>query len=224
MRVMVGYELEVKYYIQDPKEMQSRVISLAAKLHQPRTHELNLRFDTPGKRLTRESRVLRLRQDTAARLTYKGPSQSQGGVRARQEIEIVVPDFAAAQALLEALGYQVTIIYEKLRTVYSLEGLLVSFDELPYGNFIEIEGPDAESIQHLSQRLGLDWEARIEESYIALFERLRSAYNLEFRDLSFDNFAGLPISSTDLNVRPADSTSGASLSRTALSGHQQGVS
>jgi hypothetical protein len=52
--------------------------------------------------------------------------------------------------------------------------------------------------------LGVNWEARIVESYIALFERLREVIKLPFRDLTFENFAGLGIPPAKLGVRPGD--------------------
>jgi hypothetical protein len=77
-------------------------------------------------------------------------------------------------------------------------------DELPYGNFIEIEGEDRESIQTVAEKLSLYMQAAISESYSALFEKVRQALKLTFTDLVFANFAGLQITSTDLQVQPAD--------------------
>jgi len=177
---------------------------LGACLYQTRTLETNLRFDTPDKELRRNFQVLRLRQDKVARLTYKGPAEEIGGVRSRREIEFTVSDFEAARALLEALGYRVSLIYEKYRTVYELDGVLVSLDEMPYGDFGELEGPDAESIRAVAQKLGVNWERRIPESYTDLFERLRASQGFTFRDLIFENFKSSHLTAADLNVQPAD--------------------
>lgn len=197
-------ELEIKLYLSNMEALRVRLEALGARLVQPRVHEFNLRFDTPAEDLARSSRVLRLRRDTASYLTYKGPRAIVGGVRARQEIEFTVGDFEAARALFEALGYQVSIIYEKYRATYSLGEMLVTLDQLPYGDFTEIEAPDAGRIRATADKLGLDWEARITESYVALFERLRQGLNLPFHDLTFENFAGMKITPAELGVRPAD--------------------
>jgi len=181
-------EIEVKFLLADLKAFEARLQAAGAKLEQPRVHEINLRFDTPQGDLGQGFRVLRLRRDTATRLTYKGPGENQGGARARQEIEFTVSDYDAALAFLQALGYQITLMYEKNRTTYMLGGALVTLDEMPYGNFMEIEAPDPARIRALSQRLGLDWERRILDSYTALFERLKTALGLDYRDLSFENF------------------------------------
>jgi adenylate cyclase class 2 len=197
-------ELEVKLYLSDLSAFQKRLEALGARLVQPRVHEFNLRFDTPSGDLARTSQVLRLRRDSACHITYKGPGTDLDGVRSRREIEFSVSDFDAARALLEALGYQVSVIYEKHRSTFLLDEVLVTLDQLPYGDFVEIEGPDAGNIRAASVKLGVNWEARIVESYIALFERLREVIKLPFRDLTFENFAGLGILPAKLGVRPGD--------------------
>ena len=182
--------------------MEARLRELGARLLRPRAHELNLRYDRPDGSLRREQRVLRLRQSDDSRLTYKGPGSIVGGAMSRQEIEFTVGDFEAAKAFLEALDYQLVVVYEKYRTTYALETsevskdfgslqALIMLDELPYGNFVEIEGPEAISIHAAADRLGLEWEVVIGKSYLKLFEQLRDKLGFTFRDLTFENFAGL---------------------------------
>jgi adenylate cyclase class 2 len=125
-------------------------------------------------------------------------------VNIRQEIETEVSDLGAARRILEALGYQVAISYEKWRTTYRLANLEVVLDEMPYGHFCEIEGPDGESIQAAATQLNLDWNARIMDSYLGLFWRVKAARGLSARNLDFDSFAGLEISPEDLGTVYAD--------------------
>lgn len=197
-------ELEVKLYLSDMPAFQQKVEAIGSQLTEPRQHEINLRFDTPKGELTRTAQVLRLRQDTAARLTYKGPGETIDGVHARREIEFTVSDFQSAQSLLETLGYQVSLMYEKFRTTYVLDGLQITLDEMPYGNFTEIEGSDAAAIRTMAEKLNINWGARILDSYTSLFDRLRAELGFTFRDLSFENFSGRVISPVDLGVKPAD--------------------
>jgi len=204
---MKDQELEVKFYVTNLAKIEGRLQSLGGHLLTPRQHEVNLRFDTPDGELSRQFRVLRLRQDDAARLTFKGPSEYQEGVRARQEIEFTVGDFDAARRLLEALGYRVALMYEKYRTTYELEDVHIALDEMPYGTFVEIEGPDPASIIQVHDRLGLDWERRVPESYTVLFDQLRNTLGLPFKDLSFANFTGWDISMERIEVLPADTQS-----------------
>lgn len=198
-------EMEVKFYLNDPAGYEKRLRSIGASLKQPRTHELNYRFDTPDLALTRAHRVLRLRQDQNVILTYKGPSQSNQPVSIRQEIEMEVNDLNTARAFLEALGYRVSVLYEKYRTVYDLNGLEITLDEMPFGTFTEIEGDDPAHIQTVAASLSLLWSTRITDSYIMLFDHIRQACNLPLKNLTFEEFKGMVINPDDLGVKPADS-------------------
>jgi len=202
-----GKEIEVKFFLAHPERLCARLDELGAQVSAPRVHEVNLRFDTPTGELTRSGRMLRLRRDSQVRLTYKGPGEVSGGARLRQELEFTVGDLQTAWAVFEALGYQVMLMYEKYRTTYALGGVLVTLDEMPYGHFAEIEGPDGASIQAATQALGLDWERRNLDSYVMLFEAARAALGFTFRDLSFENFRDLPVSPQALGVYPADNQS-----------------
>jgi adenylate cyclase class 2 len=198
-------EHEVKFFIRDLGNLNNRLDNLGAVLIQPRTYEYNLRFDNAAGELTRTFQVLRLRKDTAVRLTYKGPGEIIGGVQSRAEIEFTVDDFDSAQKFFQALGYQVSMIYEKYRTIYQLnENVLVTLDEMPYGDFAEIEGPDAPSILGTALQLSLDLNARILTSYAAIFESLRRKFGLNFRDLTFENFEGLNITAGNLGLKVAE--------------------
>jgi adenylate cyclase class 2 len=199
-----GQELEVKFYLQNPGVLEERLRAAGAQAVQPRTHEVNLRFDTPEYDFLRTHQVLRLRKDQGNRVTYKGVGDSQGGVRRRREIEFTVSDFETARQFFEALGYVVILMYEKYRTTFQLDEVLITLDEMPYGNFTEVEGPQADSIRKTSQLLDLDWNRRILDSYTALFDLLKAARKLEFRDLSFENFKGLTIEAHDMHLLPAD--------------------
>ena len=226
-------EIEAKFYVRDLKKIESRIQSLDARLIQPRVLEINIRFDLPDARLRSKGRVLRLRQDTEAKLTYKAPGKSEQGIVNRTEIEFVVEDFEKAKNFLEALGYQRMLEYDKYRTTYILDsgssshsqGVLpgsqkhtlsgtrasefhnchIMLDELPYGSFVEIEGENSAAIHSAAHRLGLDMQAAISESYSALFEKVRRALSLTFTDLTFANFAGIEILPEHLQIQFADS-------------------
>jgi adenylate cyclase class 2 len=203
--IMDDREIEVKLFVNDLAAVENWLITAGAKCVQKRTHELNLRFDTPDLILTKAGKALRLRSDTAARLTFKGPNQTDEGVSIRQEIEFEASDYHSAQAFLIALGYQVIFIYEKHRTTYDYQDMHISLDELPYGRFVEIEGVTPEGIKSLVQRIGLSWDTRIFQSYVVLFEQLRQAQQLPFRDLLYENFSTYRPTPQELGVAAADS-------------------
>lgn len=197
-------EIEVKFYIRDLAAIAGRLDSIGARKTAGRVQETNLRFDTPGGDLTRARQVLRLRQDFNAVMTFKGPAQPGQEVSARQEIEFQVSDFTSAQHLLEALGYQVVIVYEKYRTTYQMEDLTIVLDEMPFGSFIEIEGPDADTIRRAAERIGLNWGARSVASYLALFNTLKTSKNVRAKNLTFEELAGIQVSPEDLGLQYAE--------------------
>ncbi|MBI5352085.1 MAG: class IV adenylate cyclase [Chloroflexi bacterium] len=202
---MNGQEIEAKFYIQDLKRIESRLLELKARLIQPRVHETNLRFDTPNGDLKSSQRVLRLRQDDKARFTFKGPSvELEGGVGSRKEIEFVVGDYESAKLFLGELGFNEIAFYEKFRATYEFNETHIMLDELPYGNFIEIEGENCESIRKVADLLGLNWDAMVKAGYYALFVSVAGKYGLDSSKLSFENLCGTKIDIADLNIVAAD--------------------
>jgi len=197
-------ETEVKFYVRDLNRLKMHLEGLGARRIQGRVLERNLRFDLPDDRFHSEGRVLRLRQDTATRLTYKSASKKEDGILSREEIEFVVEDFEKAKQFLEALGYQRLVYYEKYRTTYDLHETHMMLDELPYGSFIEIEGETVEAIRRMAGELHLNWATAVGTSYLALFERARKALKFSFQELSFANFTGMEVNAADLGVQAAD--------------------
>ena len=81
----------------------------------------------------------------------------------------------------------------------------IMLDELPFGTFVEIEGPSIEQVEELAVELQLNWENRIKRSYKQLFLNLRRQWSLDFNEATFDNFRTLPpVLPVDLGVEPAD--------------------
>jgi adenylate cyclase class 2 len=197
-------ELEVKFHVSNLVEIEKQLVKLGATLVQPRTHEYNLRFDTPSGDLGQAESMLRLRRDSSSHVTFKGPSSTLGGVLARQEIEFEVSNFSAAQKLIEALGFRSKFVYEKYRTTYGLDGLKVTLDEMPYGPFVEIEGKEAAPIQKAAKQLNLDWQQRLPETYISIFRRLKELFNLNITDLTFANFQGIVCNMPRVGIKVAD--------------------
>ncbi|GAP21341.1 class IV adenylate cyclase [Leptolinea tardivitalis] len=203
---MTENEIEVKFLIKDLPRLELRIKALGGKLIQPREKETNFRFDTPDGTLTRNHQVLRLRQDQKAHLTYKGAAEMNHTVSVRREIEVEVSSFDDTRQLLEALGYEPFMLYEKYRTTYSLGESLVTLDELPFGHFSEIEGPSATRLQETADSLWLDWPLRSMESYSALFERVKTNCGWTMKNLSFDEFIGKTVTPADLGLKFADRT------------------
>ncbi|HVO43114.1 MAG TPA: class IV adenylate cyclase [Aggregatilineales bacterium] len=189
---MANTETEVKIKVPDLAAIARRLQALGAELAAPRVYEKNIRYEDAGETLTPAGRVVRLRQDTRARLTYKEPGTLAGKFLTRTELEITVSDFEITDLILQKLGYHSAWIYEKYRTTYTLDGCEVVLDEMPFGALIEIEGDEA-CIEMALKKLGLDGEPFIRTSYSDLFFRFKARLKLPFRDLTFENFKGITV-------------------------------
>ncbi len=187
-------EIEAKFIVDRLVDFRQKVIDHGGRVIIPRGLERNLRFDDPEGELTASHQVLRLRADHRATLSYKR-SQSP---EVREEIELEIDDSHAAEALLEALGYQVFFIYEKYRETFTLGSVRVMLDELPYGCFVEIEGPTLMDVKDAAEALDFSWEDRIHLTYRTIFESLCARYHLTFRDATFDNFASCSNTNFDI--------------------------
>ncbi|TAK14814.1 MAG: class IV adenylate cyclase [Anaerolineae bacterium] len=196
-------ELEVKFWVRNLGGVENRLKDLGAVLVQPRTLERNWRFDNAEGQFARERKVLRLRQDTAATLAFKGPPEPNSLISSRTEIEVQVNDPHSAKRMLEALGFRVSWVYEKYRTTFRLNEVNVMLDELPFGDFVEIEGPDSDSIFASAGELKLLRECRILESYSQIFRRVQGS-GAEQANLTFDSFKGRSADLTLLGYASAD--------------------
>ena len=201
---MPDQEIEVKLYVRDLKKIEAGLLERKAHLIQARVFERNQRFDQPDGRLRAEGRVLRLRQDAEARLTYKGASDLVDGIMSRRELEFTIGDLETARKVLLALGYVEVAVYEKYRAVYELGDCHIMLDELPYGNFVEIEGADAEAIHSTADLMGLDMEAATGDSYLGIFQRYCQKRGWSQSILTFEALRGVVFNLTDLNIQAAD--------------------
>jgi adenylate cyclase class 2 len=189
-------ETEVKIYVQNLDEIRQKLESLEAECIQERIHERNTRYDLSNGSLTARGVVLRLREDNGVILTYKEPGVIERGIISREELELEVSDFAIMEAILGKFGYQAAMFYEKYRTVYALDGVEIMLDELPFGHFVEIEGDNAR-IESVMKKLGLADIKRVADSYSKLFDYVKHHLELNFRDLTFENFADVEVQESD---------------------------
>lgn len=186
-------ETEIKLWVDDLEPTRQRLEAAGAVMTADRIFERNIRYDDTSGSLTAAGAVLRLRYDSRARLTYKGPGEVVDGVISRFEVEVEVADLDAMDTILTRLGYKRVFAYEKYRTTFRFAGCDVTLDELPYGRFIEIEG-DHDTIAACRQQLGLSTARSVPHSYAGAFELIQRNMGLTFNDATFDAFAGITLS------------------------------
>jgi adenylate cyclase class 2 len=193
-------ETEVKIHVLEFAPIVARLEAGGAILASERVFERNVRYENAEQTFTRNGIVLRLREDTRVRLTYKGPPTLDDGLMARYEAEVTVDDFDVMDIILIRLGFTPYAVYEKYRTTYTLDQTEVVLDELPYGKFVEIEGePDAiRAALTTLQLVDLPW---VGMSYLALFEHIKTALDLNMNDLTFENFEGIVVPTSVIPAR-----------------------
>lgn len=196
-------ETELKLHTPDLSRVRLALEEASAALTKPRVYERSLRYKNAAGTLGEEGIVLRLRQTSAddqrGLLTYKEGARIANGISQRFEAEAAVADFEMMAMILHKLGYEIALIYEKYRTTYTLDEAEIMLDEMPFGSFSEIEA-DADVIESLVMRLGLENQPRMAASYTEIFANVKARLNLDFRDLTFDNFAGVAVPGWALGV------------------------
>ncbi len=188
MHTSDNHEREVKFFLSDLQNCRRLLEHSGALLVKEQVHEINYRFDTNTNSLQNMHQLLRLRRDDQVRLTFKDQADFSSGIADRRELEIVIDDFDTALAMLEALGFSVFMIYEKYRTTYQLNQCEIVLDELPFGDFLEIEGTSIQQIRTTAETIGLNWEKRITLSYLELFNNLKANKSLQIDHILFKNF------------------------------------
>jgi adenylate cyclase class 2 len=160
----MSLEIEKKYRI-DPKTSKSiiRRLGEAGAVFDGEDNEENIIYS--GGPLSVDSSVLRLRiVDNTTTLSYKRRLPGQEDIRRQIEFETQVADTVAMKEILDALGFFPALIYEKRRKRWCLADVEIVLDELPFGLFMEIEGP-AEKIQLAERSLGIETLECVNETY-----------------------------------------------------------
>jgi adenylate cyclase, class 2 len=169
-QMTTSVETEVKIRIRDTGEMSSRLLDSGFSIAVPREFEANTLFDTPDRSLGRNGMLLRLRQvGSKGVITWKGRGAA-GPYKSRPELETSVGSLQTIREILGHVGYDPLFRYEKYRTEFRQPESpgVVTLDETPIGNFLELEGPGA-WIDATAQMLGFSPQAYILESYGTLY-------------------------------------------------------
>jgi len=165
-------EIEAKLKVDSLEEIEHKLIELGARFVGEQL-QTDYFFDDAKSELIKKDKCLRLRRQLVGKnescfLTYKG-AQEKSNFKKRQEREFEIKDSDSAHKLLLALGYEEVLIVEKRRSLWQLGNCDVALDKLSrLGDFVEIEGPDEETIANVQNILGLTDLPHISKSYASL--------------------------------------------------------
>src|SRR4051794_40232372 len=110
-------EVELKSVVDDLERRRAAIEAAGAKLVFAGRLE-DRRYDTTERTLNAEDQVLRVRvyrdsHGSRAELDWKGRTRREGGYKLREELETQVADGDALVAILDKLGYVVTIAIDR---------------------------------------------------------------------------------------------------------------
>jgi len=161
-------EIEIKFLVPDMAALETKLRDLGFRCETPSSHEINTLYDLPGQKLRRKGELLRLRcYGDKWKLTHKAKG-IPGRYKSRGELETGVSDGKAMDALLRALGFSPSFVYEKFRSEWNDGEGNVVLDHTPIGDIAEIEGK-SRWIDRTARSLGISGQDYITKSYAELF-------------------------------------------------------
>jgi adenylate cyclase class IV len=106
----------------------------------------------------------------------------------REEMEIKMKegeDLEELRKIMKALGFSKEIIFEKKRKNVFKNDIVISFDELPFGFFIEFEG-EPETIEKYLKEFNFSEKPRITKAYLRVWGDYKKIHNIEKEDCLFE--------------------------------------
>src|ERR1700719_5384395 len=177
-------EIEIKFRIDNIRDLNRRLQQSNFRLITPRTHEINTLYELPNKSLRRRGELLRLRKyGSEWILTHKAKGKL-GRHKTRVETETKIEDGTKMDAILRALGFAPTFRYEKFRAEWSDGKGHVVLDKTPIGNFGEIEGP-SRWIDRTASALGISRSDYITQTYAPMFFEWKRRTHSKATEMTF---------------------------------------
>lgn len=179
-------EIEIKFLIEGLEQLEHKLIAIGFHCETPSTQEVNTLYDLPGQKLRRKGELLRLRKyGEKWKLTHKTKGIA-GRHKSRGELETTVSDGKIMDAMLRALGFIPSFVYEKCRAEWSDGNGKVVLDRTPIGDLAEIEGK-SRWIDRTARALEIKPDRYITKSYAELFFEWKrkskcKAQNMTFRE------------------------------------------
>ena len=113
-------------------------------------------------------------------LTVKRKVKENAQFFEREEMEIKIKEkenIETLREILKSLGFSKEIIFEKKRKNVFKDDIIISFDKLPFGFFVEFEG-EPEIIDQYLNDFNLSNRPRITKAYLGLWEDYRKAHDI----------------------------------------------
>lgn len=179
----MAIEIEKKFVLSNDQREQvlENLNKFGAKLVGENLEENTL---YSGEILMEKRAVLRVRKiGEKTILTYKQRIENDSDFKQQIEYETVVEKAEEMEKIIESLDFEKALVYEKRRQIWHFRAVEVLLDELPFGQYMEIEGSvtaiaeaemlldienltiENETYPHLTRRFGVQKEKLIEARF-----------------------------------------------------------
>lgn len=137
----MAIEIEKKYRLseEDSRLIEKRLGEIGAEFCGEDFEENILYRGGPLKGRNAVLRIRKIGEKTV--LTYKERIENDSPVKQQTEHETRIENCSEMEKIIECLGLSKKMIYEKRRRTWRLKQVEIVLDELPFGLFMEIEGP-----------------------------------------------------------------------------------
>jgi len=164
-------EIEAKFLDINHDDVREKLKKLGAVLEHPMRLMRRTMFDFPDKRFKAAHKRLRIRdEEHQLTVTFK----QRGKTDYAEELETTIGSYKNMEQILNAVGLDSFSYQESKRETWKYKNVEVVLDQWPWLNdYIEIEGPDEQSIKEAAQELGFDWDN-------AKFGSVDTAYRIQY--------------------------------------------
>lgn len=151
----MAIEIEKKYRLTE--EQRERILADLQELKAKYTGEDFEENTLYGGGILDEQRAaLRVRKiGNKTVLTYKRRIQNNSEIKHQIEHETEVENAEEIENIIQCLGFEKSLVYEKRRKIWKFRNVEIVLDELPFGLYMEIEG-SAMEIREAEMILGAE--------------------------------------------------------------------
>lgn len=179
----MAIETEIKYRLTEEQfdKVQNRLKELNANFCGEEHEENNIYVSESLVALNAVLRIRKIGEKTI--LTFKKRLSGNSDIKEQIEHETIIENAEEMEKIIENLGFEKRLVYEKHRKTWHFREVEVLLDKLPFGLFMEIEGSflaikeaemfieteefiaESKTYPHLTSELGTKKEDHIEARF-----------------------------------------------------------
>lgn len=167
----MSVEIEKKYRI-DASDREAIIAMLTESNAQFLGREFEENTIYSNDNLRESGAIVRIRKtDKRSILTFKRRIENVSDVKQQIEHETDIADADSMRTIITELGLKPVLVYEKYRDTWKFRSVEIVLDELPFGEYMEVEG-SITAIKEAEILLGLEDLETEHETYPRLTARL----------------------------------------------------